>query len=1186
MVHKSLVPRLAFSMSLFVLLAGAAASAQIITGEIDGTVKDASGAVIPGAIVKVYNTDTNGLVRTITATKTGEYIAGQLQIGHYKVVVNSPGFQQNSLEGITLNVGDTLTEDVKLGAGATAEVTVTTDTDKPNIETTENSSLISNSEINELALNTRNFEQMLLLQPGVSYGGPDELNVGQVDPTGQRSSHSLSINGLLPSQVVFQLDGSDMLNHAIGGQVTSFPTIDAIAQIQTVRNSYGAQYGGGGSAQIIIVTKAGSADFHGGAYWFYRNAGLDATPIKDLLVVPQVTKPDIHYDDFGYFVGGPLFIPKIYPRDRSKSFFFFSQEFKRLVNYYANDSIFYPNQAQLNGYFAGPACIQYAAPVGGQAALCTLVTPLVTNSPYPGFNYQVPQPFNTISQEYIKDVINPSEAIGGPPNNPSSPNELDLQSPSPLHETQEVVRLDHQFSERLNGFVRYLFDPITQQVPNGYNVGGHGFPGVGNSTVYSYGEDFIAHVTFTAGPNTVVEGGFAYNPYEIKATPTGLILASRSPDVQITEPFPNTLGRIPTIAFLGSALTSSGPLRDKAHTLQAFENTTKSAGRHTIYFGVNFERFVDDANQGTLNSGLFNFNGVSGAIPLAPGTACTPLNGAKTCNTSQFNQGLASFLVGYPTNFEQASIDPVALPATNLYEAYVQDNWRATATLTVNAGVRYSIDQAAYDRGNHLGAFQPQAFNPANAPSISTQGNICTSSTLPGCAGQYINPAYNPLNGEVLGGTNSPYNSAVNRTSFLAFAPRVGFAWNVYGDGKTSLRGGYGIYFNTIDLVNYTNDIYSNSAYVQTPTYSAPISFANPAQGTAPANQVSVTSGINRNLKQPYTQSYSLDVQQQVGKYALVDVAYSGNQTQHLIGEEDLNQPLPDLYLQTNITGGQELAGAGASDVLNQIRPYLGYGPITFIDSRYFADYNSLQSSLTYRAGKAAVIGVHYTWSRAMSNSAGPPLNANGGYNGPQNRYNLAPEWGPTVYDKRNIFVAHFLYQVPSHTAWHGFTGALLNGYEVSGIFEVSGGFWFTADQNTEDPAGQGVQANGSVAQGRPNQISNPNIGAPKTITEFFNTAAFVVPTYKGTVPAGTPPGSAQIGTINGPGYATYNLDVFKNIELPENMRLQLRVEAFNFLNHVNYKGVGVVTNDANTYGQVTSFYDNRTMQVGAKFYF
>jgi hypothetical protein len=175
---------------------------------------------------------------------------------------------------------------------------------------------------------------------------------------------------------------------------------------------------------------------------------------------------------------------------------------------------------------------------------------------------------------------------------------------------------------------------------------------------------------------------------------------------------------------------------------------------------------------------------------------------------------------------------------------------------------------------------------------------------------------------------------------------------------------------------------------------------------------------------------------------------------------------------------------------------------------------------------------------------------------------------------------------VPSHTAWHGFTGALLNGYEVSGIFEVSGGFWFTADQNTEDPAGQGVQANGSVAQGRPNQISNPNIGAPKTITEFFNTAAFVVPTYKGTVPAGTPPGSAQIGTINGPGYATYNLDVFKNIELPENMRLQLRVEAFNFLNHVNYKGVGVVTNDANTYGQVTSFYDNRTMQVGAKFYF
>ena len=734
------------------LFSSLTARGQNITGQINGTVRDVSGAVVVGATVTVTNTDTQEVVRTLKTGKSGEYTASLLQIGTYTITAQAPGFGEEQLTDISVDVGASVTRDFRLVAGSKAEITVNASGLTPNTKTNENSTVIDNTEMQELALNTRNFQQILLLQPGVSYGGSDELPTGQVDPSGARNSHQLSINGLQPSQVLFTLDGADMLNHTSNGQVSVFPSVGAINQTQTIRNNYGAQYGGGGGAQVTIATKAGASDYHGEAYFFYRNAGLNATPFQNLLTTPVTPKPDIHYDNYGYDIGGPVIIPKLLSRSHSKTFFFFAQEFRRIDNPTSRQAGNIPTLANTYGYFKSAVCVSLNS--AGKCDNTQTRAVAVTNSPFPGLNYRIcvaDDPIacpvgapmaDPVASAYMKDVFRPSTLLAPAPIDPAKPNNVILSQNSPTSETQELGRIDHQFGERLSGFVRVIYDPITQSIPNSlYSAAGD--PGVSTTTVKSYGANYLAHLTWTARPNTVLEFGASYLPYQTQATPTGFAVAANSPDIHVNLPFANTTGRVPTIVLVNSNNVGAvGPLTDKSETYQLFENTTHTVGRHVIYFGGNIEHLTDSANVGTTNAGVFNFS--------------TPASGGN----SQFDQSFGILLGGNATTFTQASVDPHSHPDENLYELYVQDNWRATATFTVNAGLRYSIYQApgdysddtsgtnAFPQGK-LGGFQAEAYNPAFAPTIGYDGSICTTGnkSVAACAGLPINANYNTLNG-------------------------------------------------------------------------------------------------------------------------------------------------------------------------------------------------------------------------------------------------------------------------------------------------------------------------------------------------------------------------------------------------------------------------------------------------------
>jgi hypothetical protein len=1196
--------RLVWLVVLVVLSVAPAGWSQVITGEIDGNVTDPSGALVPGATVTITDLSTKQVARRLKSDEHGVYTASLLAVGDYTISAEAPGFEKTEIAKVTVNVGDAVTTNIRLKAGSDNEtVTVEASSAAPNTETPENSAVINESQMKELELNTRNFEQILTIQPGVSYTGPDQLSSGLINAQGAANPASLSVNGLQPTQLSFNFDGADTLDKITIAQSVLFPSIDAINQIKVLRDSYGAQYGGGGSAQVLIVSKAGGSTFHGDAYFFFRNQYLNANNFANLITNPELPRPPIRYNDFGFTLGGPLYIPHLVPKGSSKTYFFYSEELRRIQTNPTQNIANYPTLAEANGYFPAPVCVPSGtagavATINGVSACTTanqtgFVTPAVANSPFPGNPYQVPaSAFNPVSVEYLKDLILPAEGIQQP-NSALTASSVELNEKSTQNSNQILARIDHQFNSRLSGFFRYIIDPYHQVVPDGYNET-DGFPGVNTENVYTYGENFLGHGTFTLTPNTVLDFGYSYLPYEIKTQVIGFAAAANSPDVQVTLPYANTTGRVPTLNIGGGSWGPAGPVRTLNHTQQMFENTTKQLGRHTLQFGFNFEHYYATTNQGTLNSGQFLFS--SNGVPYTAANATK----AGVPATLPYTQSFAQFLTGTVGSFTQESIDPVSHISSNLTEAYIQDGWRVRPHLTLQAGMRWSVYGQPYDRDGHLGAFEPTAYNKAQAPAFNTSSKSDGYECLPGttdtnCAGVASNPNYNPLNGIVQGGVNSPYGQALSRRSFTNFAPRVGFAYDVFGNGKTSFRGGFGIFYNQIANTIAEQQVQGNPAYVKTVTFNA-TSFASPGAGVSPTAIPLTVSGASPNWTTPYTESYSLDIQQQMDPTTVVTFAYVGNKTFHLQGVVDANQPLPGEYSATTGNGIVANTAAGAA-MLNPVRPYLGYETINYFDTRFFADYNGLQVGLikSFAKARGAHLVVNYTWSKALANSRGFS-------SAPQNTYDLSTEYGPTSSDRREIFNTALAYTLPFYREMKGFKGKALGGYEVAAIIQAVSGTWLTPTFTQSDPAGQGWQFGISDSVTRPDQNGNPNLHAPHTPGgEYFNagkpatdpppagtvplTASGTLATYS-LVPTGEyRPGDARVGTILGPGYQVWNLAVYKNFDLPEQFRFQFRVEGFNAFNHVNPSTVNAAYNNTD-FGEVTAYRDNRQLQLGAKLYF
>jgi hypothetical protein len=1159
---------------LWALACGSLLLAQDITGTIEGTVLDPTGAAVPKAQVSVINTDRNQVVRSVVTDNSGVYSATFLPIGTYSVKVESSGFKTNTRTGIVLNTNDVLKINVTMQVGAVTEtVEVTASGLAVELGSPESSTTIEGTQIRELALGTRNFAQLVSLMPGViNQSGVDELFVGVTGASGTTTTIPYSVNGMRNSANNWTVDGADNVDRGSNLNLGSYPSIDATAQFTVQRSTYTADTGRAGGAQVNVVTKSGTSQYHGSLYEFFRNDALNAnTWTNNANKVNLVNRNDpnaactaanyldcyakrtpVRWNDFGGTFGGPVSFGG-YNRERNKTFFFYSEEVRRIINY-ATFNPTLPTTGMLQGNLIQPVCI--TAIVNG-AITCPAGSTPVTSIPTSLFSP------NAVA--YIKDIYSKLPLLTGSTTAATTAGFFPVKTL--LNFREELIKIDHRFSDRFSVWGKFSNDSIPTTEPGGL-FSCSTIPNGCTTNTNSPGRMFVFHAVNTIRPTLLNDFGFNYSYSAIVSTPVGLTATANSPDINPLEPFTNTQGVVPNLSFTGgSTLAGYGPFNDYNRNYTVLDNLTWMKGRHLLKFGVSLNHYQKKENAAG-QQGTFGFT-----------------NAGAPTGTSTFQQSWANFLLGNVSTFTQASTDITPDVRSWQHEAYAQDDFKVNPRLTLYMGVRWSFFGQPSDANGRMDNFDPSAYNRANAPAINPAN------------GNYVTPiavASPPTNGIIIGGQNSPYGDKIANSSYKNFAPRIGLAWDVFGTGRTAIRAGYGIYYDSGLFGTYEQNIFANPPFVQTPTYSN-ASFDNVAGGSVSG----ITAPLSLHATQlpsliPYAQQWNFTIEQRLANNMLLSVAYVGSKGTHLLGIVDINQAAPGVALAAGLhtTTGTGASGPGttifttADDArINAVRPYYGWGAINTLETAFDSNYHSLQVSLRKNFRSAGLFNLAYTWSKNLTDNGSDRSNA------PQSSYNWHDaEYGPYPGDRQHVLTLNWVYTLPIFQHSRGVVGQALGGWQLSGILSTYTGTPGTITTSSVDPAGLGLLG-ASASSSRPDMICDPRANQPAQYAgsaqssaqglTWFNTACFV-PVPQGAVR----PGNAGRGVVRTPGFLNIDASLMKNFHITEKVNTQFRLETFNTLNWVNPSGFASLNITSTVFGQISSFRAPRRMQLALKFTF
>jgi len=1193
----SILMSIAVMLSLSAVIIG-----QEVTGSIVGTVRDASGAAIPGATVTVsIPSQNNVVIRTVTTSDDGNFSVPNVPVNIYSVTIEAANFKRKVTTDVKVDVGQRRPVEVTLEAGSISE-TVTVEADRVAVEanTPTASTTINGDQIRELSINNRNFVQLVTLAPGVSADLADQVYVGTTNPEGQANIVSISVNGARSSQNTFTVDGADITDRGSNLTIQAYPSVDSIGEFRVLRSLYPAESGRSGGGQVNIVTRSGTERFRGSAYYFFRNESLNAndpltnsTPAlrQTLGVDPdtnKVKRRPFRYKNYGWTLGGPIYFFKFGDRDPdqspfgrwSRTFFFFSQEWrddKRFPTLVSS----VPTALQRAGQFTVPICLQ------ATGTTCTQV--LAGSSTTPGQLTNI----NPVAQQYIQHIYNnlplPNNGVNG----------LNFPTEAIAEFRQEVLKIDHSFNDKLSGYYRYQRDSIPTLDANALFSSGSGLPGVSTTSTNSPGRTHTLQMVYSPTSNLIFEGRYTFGYGAILSQNVGLLALTRSP-IQPPLAYQVTRDRVPTISGNGfSALQGFGPYDNFSWKSNTSGSVTWIVGNHTTKYGVMYSKYRKNENAlAGNNEGIFSgFN--------TPGTGVTTNVIAPGGNATQ--QLWANFLMGTNVSFTQASFDYTADLRQEAIEAFAQDEWKARRNLTLYMGVRYSYFGSPWDKNGRLTNFVPELWNPAAAPLVTGQGNrVVGSGNF--CNGLIVN-TQNTVPFPNCTPTPSPYGKYVVDAPTTDFAPRVGLAWDPFGDGRTAIRTGYGIYHEQILSGVFLQHIGLNPPFQQTCAVTG-VRLDNPVPNGCAVQAVATAANlrsIQADWKTPYMQHWSLDVQRQLTSKTLVTAGYFGSKGTNLIGGFELNLLRPGQALNSLCATGtsttptvpcqlpnQAFFSAAQEAILDQIRPFRGYRSITMIQPRYNSNYHSLQVSGQHRFSGASQVNVAYTWAKNLTD------NPNDRSAAPQNSFNTALEKSRAALDRRHIFTLNYVYELPFYQSQQGFLGKVLGGWQASGIVTYQTGLPFTATVAGYDPAGLGLLPP-PLTVARPRLLCDPNQGGARSPQQWFNTSCFAVTPINNTdpnYPVINEVGNAGRGIIFGPPTKRVDFTLTKNLRFSERFRLQLRGEAFNVFNWTNPRGLSTIVwsattqpvaqggNGSSTFGQVTSYRDPRVLQLGAKLYF
>ncbi|HEX4949297.1 MAG TPA: carboxypeptidase-like regulatory domain-containing protein [Blastocatellia bacterium] len=1145
---KVAFPNYTYFGGLFALvLLSVTLHAQTITGRISGTITEATGAVVPGATVKVTNQDTQE-TRTVMTDPNGFYVVTNLLVGVYNVTVEQAGFKKITKSGHDLVADGRLTVNFVLEAGAITEsVEVTAIGETVNSTSGEVARVIDGSQVQDLALNGRNYMQLATLIPGAPLLNDDQL--------GLMTSLSVSqpINGSRGNANSLSVDGGFNLDSGSNGSQINNVGIDFISEVNIKTSNFSAEYGRNSGASINVVTKRGGNRYNGTLFEYLRNDKLDANQFFNN--ARTVARPSLRYNNFGWSLGGPII--------KDRFHFFAGMEWKYIRRFTAPTLRTLPTRLEREGDFSvrlrGPDAIVGTADDGvlrnPANATTTCVAPTITNGVvtraavrtgcFP--NNKIPANLITPDGKAIAAVYNAMEKQATSYSDVITANNSLYQEPNPFDFRQEIVRLDYRFNDRHTIYGRYLHDDYSLIDPFGTFINSQlpTIPTRRNRPGYSYQ---VAH-TWLVRPNFIneIKANTSWN--EQRVPPVGDVWKRSTYGFQFRQLFagggPYEEG-IPNVSVAGYA-SFTGPaqsLLSPTTDIALQDNITWITGAHTIKAGVLGIRNRKDQNGRPPYTGSLEFTN-------------------DAANPSRSFNAMADALLGNFRRYTEAAIDPVSFFRFSQIEAFASDNWRLNRKLSVELGLRFQYGWPTWTQQNNIANFVTAFWDSKQVVTVNADGTIDPTKggnrfnglvrVGAGVPPEELGRVPNGNSPEVLSVPTGAPRGLYDPQAL--FGPRFSFAYAPFSDNKMAIRGGFGMFFDRPE----GNLIYSSG---NLPPFAGSSQLENgnvanltTARASAPAPFGGIIA-IDPNLETPRTMNFSLSVQRELPWGMFFETAYVGSLGRHLLRRPDINQAPFEAQV-----ANQALPAAQRKSV-NALRPYLGFSNInmTFSDSN--SNYHSLQVYATKRKGNLSFT-TSYTWSKALGDNGG----GGGNFDDPENAFNRRYNYGPLNYDRRHILAGTYTYRFPFARKHGWFAWNLLGGWEVSGITRIQTGQYFNVTGTTSIGTRRADYIGGEV-----------NVRGADPFRQWFNTAAFdEAPNERR--------GTSGVGVVQGPGRYFWDLSARKRFRVTERVGLQFQADFFNAFNQVllGNPNTNVTSID---YGTINSTAPGRNIQLGLRLTF
>jgi hypothetical protein len=1136
--------RLRLSLGALLLMLAVPAFAQRFTAAIRGNVTDPSHAVIAGAKVTLRNEET-GLTRTATSNEAGNYSFPDLPVGSYQVEVMLAGFKPALRSRIIINVADVREVNIQLSIGEiTAVVSVEETAYSVTTVGAEVAGVVSGEQVRALPLNGRNFLQLTLLQPGVTPAeGLNTVNKGLL------GGADISVSGGSTFSNMWLVDGADNVDHGSNRTILVYPSVEAIEEFKIQRNNYGAEFGQAGGAQVNVVTRGGTNTFHGSGYYFARRDSWNST--EYFLKQAGLPKAPLEWDDFGGTFGGPIIKDRLH--------FFVSYE-KNKDDRTDVRSGFVPTTAERAGDFSG-------APLAG----CTPRAPIdpLTGKPFPG-NVIPANRINPAGLAYLQLYQLPTTT-------PSSGCNNYVQAvPTPIDWDQINARVDWNINESTRVMVRYTQDSWSADHTN---LGGDSPLSIVGSDWDQPGKSLVAQLNRTVGSSMTNTLTFSYSANVITTARTGDSALVDQINSLMPTVYPASVkenGGAGQPLFWGAGpyayLWNQAPWRVNQDLYVLKDDFSAVFGRHFLKAGLFLSTNAKNEEPGHPSQESVQFGGAAGSL--------TPAGYVPGLTTGH---PLADILLRdtvYATS-ELKTNKSVQQRWRDL-EFYVADSCKVTPRVTVDFGLRLSHLESPWMADEQQANFVLETVNPAlgNSP----------------CNGMQYPPGTNPCPGLGLeGGTDAPTRSLVP-VQFLWVAPRFGVAWNVFGDGRTAIRGGVGLFYER-ERVNKGIGAGLNPPISGTAAVTRTLDSNAPVVGDAAPDYGAPGTALELEAGNAHYWQWNVTVERELFRNTLVELAYVGSRGLGLVGQANLNEVPPEnrlAYAQTGEAALRPLDGITG----------IGNGDLALWQHNRDSIYHGLQVALRSRFAHGSLLALAYSWSKlittASADRASGSLDAGLVYTD-STQPNLNRARGGT--DRTHMFNASLVLALPTLQDKSPLVRNLLGDWEFTTIVQAGTGYpimvWAWV------PGLNGPGGTGFVQLQTPNRVmSQPCTVSTANELQWLNPAAFTLDGFE----IGTN-GTTGRNICDGPGLFQADASLYKNIRLGPRLKLQLRFEVFNLFDTVNFLGYSmntgyvvdnVVFDTGNAaaatkilsatppgnFGQLTAARDPRTIQLGIRLTF